>query len=190
MSENLPDRRRHGYQELYDKIESHLTEIETTLDAYIDRVETRFQKRYRGMLIAFSIIGITSAVALVGFGILLDRQGDQQDKILAQQMQLGRLSAANRNLVIDIQAQRKASIRSSCRDTNHRNEKTSQRLKDAAEEAAQKAPDAATKERIRQSVGTSLGLIDSLAPKADCDKKVEEAVKPIDPVPTDPSKAP
>lgn len=179
MSDDLPDRRRHGYEELEQK-----------LNKQADAIEQRFHKRYRGMLMAFSVIGLTSALGLFGFGFLLARQSIQQDRLETQQKQLARLSAANRDLVVDIQQQRKASIRAACQDTNRRNTKTSYRLNKAAEKAAQEAPDAALKARIRESVKTSLGLIDSLAPKQNCEAIVKKAVKPIDPVPVDPAEGP
>lgn len=177
--DDLPDRRRHGYKELEKKLNDH-----------VKAIEARFRKRYKGMLIAFSIIGIACAVALAGFGYLLNKQGDQQEDLQNQQEQLERLSAANRDLVFDIQEQRKDSIRRACEESNKRNEDTSTALTVAAGEDIQNAPNMAAQEEIRRRRDVTLALIDLIAPKRDCDKAVEDAVKPVDPVPVDPNKEP
>lgn len=62
----LPDRRKHTYEEL-----------EVKLDAYINKIETRLSRWLRRGLIAFAIIGVACVVALAGFGIVL-RQIQQQ----------------------------------------------------------------------------------------------------------------
>lgn len=179
MSDNLPERRRHGYNELEKKLNEHA-----------DAIEQRFHKRYRGMLIAFSVIGLACAIALFGFGILLSRQSVQQDKLVKQQKQLARLSSANRDLVFDIQEQRKNSIREICEADNKRNNDTSKAIIKVSQKTIQKAPSEAAREAIRQRIAVTLGLIDSLAPKEDCDKKVKAAVKPVDPKPADPAEGP
>lgn len=58
--DQLPDRRRHGYKELEEKLEEHAHEM-----------EDRLRKFFTKALIAFAIVGVTSAGSLLGFGILL-----------------------------------------------------------------------------------------------------------------------
>lgn len=171
MSDRTPDRRRHGYQELEKKLNQH-----------VDEIEARFKKRYRGMLIAFSIIGLSSAIALVGFGIVLREQGRQQDRFAKQQMLVTNLSKANRELGIDIQHQRKDSIRISCQDTNRRNLRTKARLIQEAKKYQKEAPNEAAREEIRRSRNVSLDLIDLNTPRENCEKRVKKLVKPVKPV--------
>jgi precorrin-2 methylase len=51
-----PDRRKHGYKELENKLDRHAEEIKSRLEKFIRRG-----------LVAFAIIGIFTALALFGF---------------------------------------------------------------------------------------------------------------------------
>ena len=154
----MPDRRRHGYAELEQKLDDHAAAI-----------AERFRKRYRGMLIAFSIIGLTSAFALVGFGIVLREQGEQQDRI-------EELAESNREFANDIQAQREKSVRSQCEDQNARNTATSDALIKAAKEDADKRVTAAAKKEVERRRDVTLALIDALQPVRNCDDVVALAL--------------
>lgn len=155
---NLPDRRANTYESL-----------EKRLDEHIERIEDRFHKRFRGMLIAFSLIGITSAVALGGFSIVLEEQQEHTDRI-------EQLAEENKALSQEIQAQRKDSIRALCEDQNARNKGTSQALIDAAQKDIDSRTTEAEKVENRRRRDVTLALIDALAPVQDCDKVVAEAV--------------
>jgi len=156
--EGLPDRRRHGYKELEERLDAHAAEI-----------AHRFKKRYRGMLIAFSIIGLSSAVALVGFGIVLEQQGNQQDRI-------EQLAEENQTLALDIQSQRAKSVRLACEDQNDRNTQTSDALIAAAEEDAAQRETEAEKAEVRRRRDVTLALINALQPVKDCQEVVAIAL--------------
>lgn len=73
LQDDLPDRRRHGYKELEDKLERHAEEL-----------EERFSKSIKGALIAFAVIGLMSAAGLIGFGFILRELANQANEIQAQ----------------------------------------------------------------------------------------------------------
>jgi len=66
----LPDRRKNTYEALSNR-----------LDGHIRRIEDRLQHRLRGMLIAFSLIGVTSTLALIGFGFVLAEIQNQRYEV-------------------------------------------------------------------------------------------------------------
>lgn len=84
-----PDRRRHGYVELAEQMETFERDI-----------LRRLRRFFLRSLLAFAVIGIASAVAIFGFGLVLKRQSD---------------------ITNDIQKQRFNSLFLSCTDTNDRN---------------------------------------------------------------------
>lgn len=61
--DELPDRRRHGYKELNDKLEKHAAHIENRLRRFFTRA-----------LMAFAILGLTSAGSLLGYGLVLKKE--------------------------------------------------------------------------------------------------------------------
>lgn len=67
---DLPDRRKNTYEGLANR-----------LDAHIQRIEDRLSHRFRGMLVAFSLIGVTSTLALIGFGLVLAEIQDQRYQV-------------------------------------------------------------------------------------------------------------
>jgi hypothetical protein len=64
---DLPDRRKNTYEALANR-----------LDAHIDRIEERLGHRLRGMLIAFALIGVTSTLALIGYGFAIREVQNQR----------------------------------------------------------------------------------------------------------------
>jgi hypothetical protein len=64
--------RREGYEEIARKLDDHVSHI-----------EDRFSKWFKMGLLAFGFIGITSAIALVGFGFAL-REIQQQRREVCQ----------------------------------------------------------------------------------------------------------
>lgn len=70
----LPDRRKHTYAELEQKIDDHADHLEERLGTFIRRI-----------LIAFAIIGITCTLALAGYGLVLRAiQNQRREACLAQ----------------------------------------------------------------------------------------------------------
>lgn len=130
-----------GYKELEDRLTKHA-----------QAVSDRFHRWLVIGLAAFSIIALSSAAGLVGFGILLNKQG---------------------NVTQDIQQQRAATIRGNCEDQNQRNYSTVVKLNKAVAFEIKKHP--ARAEQIRQSAEVSIGLINALAPHQDCVQVVREA---------------
>lgn len=69
---NIPDRRKNTYATLEAKV-----------DEYFDEVEARLSRFFAKALFIFVVIGLTSAIALAGFGILLSEQRDTNNKLKA-----------------------------------------------------------------------------------------------------------
>lgn len=111
---NIPDRRKNTYATLEAKVHE-----------YFDEVETRLNRFFTKALFIFATISITSAVALLGFGILLGDQRDTNDK-LKDQVQTNRL------LGLAIQNQRRNFIFENCRDQNRRNRDAKKALPEQA----------------------------------------------------------
>ncbi len=90
-----PERRR-GYEEIAEQ-----------LDAHVLRIEEWLQKLIARALIAFAVIGVTSAVALLGFGIILKQ---------------------HQNVTKEIQNQRRLQVLEPCISQNVRHDTTIARL--------------------------------------------------------------
>lgn len=73
-------------------------------------LEKRLERFLSRALAAFAVLGISCAVSLLGFGIVLDKQGEQAD---------------------DIQQQRFDSIKRACEDTNARNKNVNAQIDSA-----------------------------------------------------------
>lgn len=96
----IADRREEGWH----------VELKKELTAYAERIEGRLRKFYSRALGAFAIIGIASAVALVGFGIVLDAQKSTTETI---------------------QNQRYESLLQNCLDTNVRHDNVVKKIRTA-----------------------------------------------------------
>lgn len=131
-------------------------ELENRLDAQARDIRERFHRWFLISLTAFAVVGLTSSIALVGFGLLLTKQGQ---------------------FTSDIQQQRRDTINGQCLDQNNRHNDTVDRLIRAEKVAEKKAATLSAKLKIRNSVEVSLGLIDSLAPLRDCNEVVREATQ-------------
>lgn len=139
-----PDRRREGWHD----------EVVDELNKHADRIEARLRKFYLKALIAIAIIGLTSAVALAGFGYLLRKQHDTTNAI---------------------QEQRKESIFRACDDQNKRHDNSFTEFNKAAADYIKKHPKEA--DQVRESVDANLAIIEALSPKQECDKVVHNSVK-------------
>lgn len=140
----LPDRRRHGYEELEAKLDTHATEIKEQLATFIRRG-----------LIAFGVIGVFTALALLGYGYLLRQQHATTDLI---------------------QDQRRDSILRTCEDQNKRHGDTLKVLDKVIAKVLKSDPSETTKKQLAASRANNVLLINALAPKQDCATLVEEAV--------------
>lgn len=106
------DRREPGW---YEDLKRELTE-------HAERIEHRLRRFYSRALGAFAVMGIACAIALAGFGVVLDAQGDTTQTI---------------------QQQRYDSILENCLDTNVRHDKVFKRIDDAAKKIPKKKQDPA-----------------------------------------------
>lgn len=131
----LPDRRKNTYRELEKRVDRHL-----------DAMEVRLHRFFMKALAIFAVIGMTSAIALFGFGINL-RQ---------------------------IKETRKDFVYDSCTAQNKRHDNTVNQFYMVAADYKKKHPKEAA--LIDESVKSNLQLIDSLAPKQNCKKLSEVAV--------------
>lgn len=98
---HTPDRRESGWHE----------DIKEELNAHADRIETRVRRFYSRALGAFAVMGISCAVALVGFGVVLDAQ---------------------KTTTHTIQQQRYDAFLQNCLDTNVRHDNVVKRINRAA----------------------------------------------------------
>jgi hypothetical protein len=140
----LPDRRKNTYEALEKRLDDHLEEI-----------EDRFSRWFTRGLVAFSIMALCSAAALVGFGINLMQIKD------------------NRTLF----------VRTECEATNKRNHDTSAQLIFLAEQDADKRKTQAGKDEVYRRRDVTLALIDALAPPENCEYKVKLALGEVEPTP-------
>jgi hypothetical protein len=154
----IPDRRKNTYAALEAKVHE-----------YFDEVESRLNRFFTKALFIFATISVTSAVALLGFGILLGDQRDTNDQIKGQ-------VETNRNLGLAIQNQRRNFISTSCTEQNHRNRNAKKALRLQAAIDEQNAPPEA-KAEVRRRRNVTLQLIDSLAPIQNCQQLAKEGLK-------------
>lgn len=139
------DRRRNGYEEVVRKLDEHAAHI-----------EERFRRWFIVGLVAFSIIAVSSGVALIGYGLVLRSQAD---------------------FTRDIQQQRREATLASCTETNDRNKDTKEALKAGSNQDQANSEDTISKEEIQRRTAVTLALIDALVPVRDCDKLVSRTVQ-------------
>lgn len=125
------DRREPGW---YEDLKTELTE-------HADRLEDRLRRFYSRALGAFAVIGIACAIALAGFGIVLDAQKTTTEKI---------------------QKQRYDSILENCLDTNVRHDNAIKKI----DIAAAKAP---KNQRDPRGIAAFKAIIEATVPyTSDC----------------------
>lgn len=139
---DLPDRRRNTYDELVKRLDDHTV-----------AVERRLHRFFAKALAIFAIIGITSAVALLGFGIVLDKFKDTRADY----------------------------VRDSCRAQNERNKDTIKAFHEEANRLKKQFPEQAA--GIDAGVRSNLRLINTLQPRQDCDRLAKVSVGEADPPP-------
>lgn len=131
-----------GYQELEDKIYER-AEI----------FENRFHRWFLIGLVGLSFIALTSAVALIGFGVLLTKQG---------------------NLTNEIQEQRHHALLDACRDQNRRHDNVIAQIDKAVAETPPPPP---KKEREKQAKPFKLILEAAVPHTKDCPTYARERVE-------------
>lgn len=90
--------RRKGYKELGEELEAHA-----------DRIEARLHRFFFRCLAAFAVLGLTSAISLLGFGVVLKQQ------------------ARNSR---DIQQQRYDTLMTNCLEQNRRHDRAQARAEE------------------------------------------------------------
>lgn len=129
----VADRREEGWHE----------ELATELTDHADRIELRLRRFYSRALGAFAIMGIACAVALAGFGVVLDAQ---------------------KTTTATIQDQRYDSILQNCLDTNVRHDNAIKKI----DAAAKKAPKS---QRNPKNLAAFKAIIEATVPyTSDCRK--------------------
>lgn len=145
----IPDRRKYAYTELVKRIDDHT-----------EAVDNRLHRFFIKALAIFVIIGLTSAISLFGFSIVLKEFANT----------------------------RKDFIRTSCEAQNLRHDATISKLNQAAKRAIKRNPKFA--DDIRAGIADNIAIIDALAPKQDCGQLIKVAEgksKPPPPIITTPS---
>lgn len=137
----LPDRRRNPFE------------------AYTTAVEQRLHRFFVKALFIFAIIGITSAVALFGFGLVLAKIKDTRQDF----------------------------VRDTCKATNERNEDATNFIIDVANEQILEAKSAAQRDAIDKSLRQWIKLINLQAPKQNCDQLAKVSTGDAEPPPPVPS---
>lgn len=128
---HVADRRAEGWHE----------GLKEELDAHAERIESRLRRFYSRALGAFAVMGIASAVALVGFGIVLDSQ---------------------KQTTASIQNQRLQAILENCLDTNVRHDNALDKI----DAAAAKAP---KRQRDPRAIAAFKAIIEATVPyTTDC----------------------
>lgn len=169
MTEDEDNRESNGRRE-YD-------DANAALDLHIKENDQRLRRFFKGALIALSIIGLATAIALAGFGIVLDNQQETSDQLKVLVKQSKKLALDNKAFAAEIQQQRRDSILESCTAQNKRHDGSVAALVKGSDEDQANAPNEAARKEIRRRRDVTIALLDALAPVEDCQQKVKEAVK-------------
>lgn len=141
----------HGYRELENKLNEHAREI-----------EQKFHKWFIRGLVAFGIMSLGVILGLVGYGLLLNKQGD----LLAQ-----------------FKETRKEFVRDSCLAQNKRHDNTIAKLNTLSAKSIKQRKTATGRKRAEDGRVATIGLIDALAPKQNCKKLAAVSVGDAKPPP-------
>lgn len=63
-------------------------ELKQELEEHADRIEVRIERFFRRALIALSILGVSSTIGLIGFGIVLKKQSNTSKQIQKQRFEV------------------------------------------------------------------------------------------------------
>lgn len=153
----LPDRRRHTYDELCQRLDDHIDEIEAEIDKHNDEVERRLHRFFSKALAIFAVIGFLTAFSLLGYA----------------------------TTVSHLKQTRKQFVYDQCISQNKRHDLTVKTFFQEAARLKKKFP--AETSQINQSIQSNLRLISDLAPKQDCVKLAKVAVGEAEPPPPYPT---
>lgn len=153
-SEGKPERRKASFVAL----DEYQEELAKQFANHVDEIDRRLRYFYTRALVAFAVIGITSALAIFGFGYVLSQQTDKGK---------------------EIQKQRKAFAQEACHETNDRHDRATAALVTGSTSDIQAAQTEAEKNDIRRRRDVTLALIDVIAPKQNCDVQAQEAVQEV-----------
>lgn len=128
---DLPDRRKNTYEELVRRLDEHT-----------QAVEKRLHRFFMKALFIFAVIGISSAVALFGFSVVLSR----------------------------IKETRQDFVRDTCRAQNSRHDNVTAYITSVANAQLAQAKNEAQRKAIKASLLQWYKLIDLQAPHQDCDR--------------------
>lgn len=132
---DTPDRRENAF-------EAYTAEMEKRFQDYTVAMEKRLHRFFMKALAIFAVIGITSAVALFGFAIVLGQ----------------------------IKETRQDFVRDSCKATKQRHDDATNYITDIANEQLRDAKTAAQRDAITKSLKEWLKLIDLQAPVQNCNR--------------------
>jgi hypothetical protein len=151
LAGNFEDRRRH---------DEKLTAVVADLEKTAERLEAG-RKANRGAIswLVRGFVILAAGNAIVGYAVI-----DVGKKA----------STRNSERIADIQAQRKDSILSSCRDQNGRHDNTIRKLDKGLAAATKAHPERAV--QARESRSFTVTLIEALAPKQNCEQRARELV--------------
>lgn len=158
-AEGLPERRsqerrRGGFRSLEDFHD----ELTDELTKHAQRIEARLSRFFFRALLAFAVIGITSAGSLFGFAAVLRAYND-----VGQQ----------------IQAQRKVYVKQTCKATNKRHKEAVSALITGSTSDIKAATTEAQRNDIRRRRDVTLALLDAIAPLQNCKAQAKTAVKEV-----------
>lgn len=144
--------RREGYAELGQQLQAHA-----------DRIEDRLHAFFLKALIAFAVIGLTSAIALFGFGYTINQLRDTRQDF----------------------------TRTTCVSQNEKHDNTTKGLNAAAQHDIDHAKELGLNpEEVARRRDVTLGLIDLLAPHQDCEYLVKLSTGDVEPTPVPIPKTP
>lgn len=149
LEEGSPERRRMGWHD----------EVLWELNQHANRIEARLHRFFKKALIAIGIIGITSFVALIGFGIVLSK----------------------------INETRRDFVRDTCVATNKRHDDATNYIIDIANEQTRDAHSDAERAAVQKGLRQYLKLIDLQAPKQNCNELAKVATGQAEPPPPIPA---
>lgn len=172
--ERLPDRRGESFLRLiFENIDQYAfgiitqhgyQELEDKLSEHAKGIEGKLHRWLVRGLVIIGFIALCVVVALVGFGVVLSQLTDTQTSF---------------------KETRKAFVRDSCTAQNKRHDKTIKKLDKLYGPAFARANTVKRQKRLQQNRQATIGLIDALAPKQDCDKLALVSVGEAKPPPPD-----
>lgn len=147
--------------------------IDRKIDEDLDAIRKQIHRFFLWGLVIVAIVGISTAVSIFGFGIVLKKQGEQNDRIEQQNAEIQKQNAA-------IQQQREDFVRQSCIDQNARHDNTVKSFQAAANKDVANAKKLGLNpDEVRRREAVTTKIVDLLQPHQDCETLVRKAVQPV-----------